>query len=82
MLDGTSCSSSVIAGLISSVNRYQLSRGKPKLGFINPLLYSIYNEHPDVFHDILKGNSTCTQNLVVVKNLGLLLVPDGILHLV
>ncbi|KAI9445624.1 subtilisin-like protein [Lactarius psammicola] len=38
--DGTSCSTSTVAGIISLLNDYRLSKGKRALGFLNPWLYS------------------------------------------
>ena len=60
--DGTSCSAPVIAGIITYLNNFQLSRGKPLLGFVNPLLYTIYEADPLSFHDIRFGNSSCTES--------------------
>ena len=60
-VDGTSCSSPVIAGLIANINSYQKSKGKATLGFVNPLLYKMYTELPSTFNDILIGNSACTE---------------------
>lgn len=59
-LEGTSCSAPIMAGLISHLNRYQLDRNRSKLGYVNPLLYSIYDRDPNTFHDITSGNSSCT----------------------
>ncbi|KAI0059034.1 subtilisin-like protein [Artomyces pyxidatus] len=39
-VDGTSCASPTAAAVISLLNDYLLSQGKPTLGFLNPLLYS------------------------------------------
>ncbi|KAI9450439.1 peptidase S8/S53 domain-containing protein [Lactarius psammicola] len=36
---GTSCSTSTVAGIISLLNDYRISNGKPALGFLNPSLY-------------------------------------------
>ncbi|KAH9077523.1 subtilisin-like protein [Lactarius deliciosus] len=36
---GTSCSTPIVAGIISLLNDYRLSQGKPQLGFLNPWLY-------------------------------------------
>ncbi|KAH9160872.1 peptidase S8/S53 domain-containing protein, partial [Lactarius sanguifluus] len=36
---GTSCSAPIVAGIISLLNDYRLSQGKPQLGFLNPWLY-------------------------------------------
>jgi len=56
-VDGTSCSSPVFAALIALLNDYQTSKGKPKLGFVNPVLYKM----GDVFKDITVGNNWCTE---------------------
>ncbi|KAF9643216.1 subtilisin-like protein [Thelephora ganbajun] len=37
---GTSASSPTVAGLISLLNDYRISHGRPPLGFLNPFLYS------------------------------------------
>ncbi|KAH8986403.1 subtilisin-like protein [Lactarius hatsudake] len=36
---GTSCSTPIVAGIISLLNDYRFSQGKPPLGFLNPWLY-------------------------------------------
>ncbi|KAH9053898.1 subtilisin-like protein [Lactarius vividus] len=36
---GTSCSSPIVAGVVSLLNDYRLSQGRPPLGFLNPWLY-------------------------------------------
>ncbi|KAF8268737.1 peptidase S8/S53 domain-containing protein [Lactarius quietus] len=38
-LQGTHCSTPTVAGIISLLNDYQLSKGRPALGFLNPWLY-------------------------------------------
>ncbi len=60
-IDGTSCASPVFAGVITNLNAYQLSRGKPTLGFANPLLYKMFGKSPNAFNDVTTGNSTCTE---------------------
>jgi len=37
---GTSCATPIVASIISLLNDYLLSQGKPALGFLNPWLYS------------------------------------------
>ncbi|KAH9021889.1 subtilisin-like protein [Lactarius pseudohatsudake] len=39
IFEGTSCSTPIVAGIISLLNDHQLSQGKPPLGFLNPWLY-------------------------------------------
>ncbi|KAH9173729.1 peptidase S8/S53 domain-containing protein [Lactarius sanguifluus] len=36
---GTSCSTPIVAGIISLLNDHRLSQGRPPLGFLNPWLY-------------------------------------------
>lgn len=74
--DGTSCASPIFAGIIAQLNNVQLSKNKPLLGFVNPLLYKMYNESPLTFHDITVGNSTCTEAMCCGKQYGFL-ATDG-----
>ncbi|KAH9068090.1 subtilisin-like protein [Lactarius deliciosus] len=39
MIDGTSGPKPTVAGIISLLNDYRISKGKPPLGFLNPWLY-------------------------------------------
>ncbi|KAH9164752.1 subtilisin-like protein [Lactarius sanguifluus] len=54
LVDGTSCSVPVIAGIISLLNDYQLSKNRPVLGFLNPWLYSTASQG---FNDITSGSN-------------------------
>jgi subtilase family serine protease len=60
-LDGTSCSSPVFASLVALLNQHQLSQGKPKLGFINPILYQMAKDNPLIFNDQEDGNNWSTE---------------------
>ncbi len=60
-VDGTSCSAPIFASIISLLNNHQLNNGKPKLGFINPLIYQMYYTDPLIFNDISEGNNWCTE---------------------
>ncbi|EMD34382.1 hypothetical protein CERSUDRAFT_107569 [Gelatoporia subvermispora B] len=51
---GTSASSPTFAGIISLLNDFRISQGKPSLGFLNPLLYSV---GAPAFTDITLGNN-------------------------
>jgi len=58
---GTSCSSPMVAGIVTLLNDYVISKtGKP-LGFISPLLYKMAAAHPAAFNDITNGNNICTE---------------------
>ena len=59
--DGTSCSAPMFAGVITYLNDYQLSRGRPVLGFANPLLYKMRREDTYTFNDVSEGDSACTE---------------------
>jgi len=60
-VDGTSCSSPALAGLISLINDKLLSAGKTQLGFLNPLLYQMASAMPSAFHDITSGSNQCNR---------------------
>ena len=60
-VDGTSCSSPVFAGMVAILNHYESKKGKPNLGFLNPLLYQMYQENASIFNDITIGNNYCTE---------------------
>ncbi|KAH8986036.1 subtilisin-like protein [Lactarius hatsudake] len=52
--DGTSCSAPTVAGIISLLNDYRLSKGRNPLGFLNPWLYDI---GIDGLNDITSGSN-------------------------
>ncbi|KAH9176752.1 subtilisin-like protein [Lactarius sanguifluus] len=53
-LDGTSCATPTAAGIISLLNDYRISNGRPPLGFLNPFLYGIGLEG---LNDITSGSN-------------------------
>ncbi|KAN0014390.1 hypothetical protein ACTFIU_000708 [Dictyostelium citrinum] len=56
-VDGTSCSSPTLAGLIGLINDQLLLNGKSQLGFLNPLLYQMAIDEPRIFNDITGDSS-------------------------
>lgn len=60
-VDGTSCSSPIIAGIISILNQHQVSKGKPKLGFFNPLLYKMVTDDNSTVNDLTEGSNWSTE---------------------
>jgi tripeptidyl-peptidase-1 len=54
ILDGTSASCPTMAGVVSLLNDYLISNGKPPLGFMNPWLYKVGYQG---FTDVLKGGA-------------------------
>ena len=53
LVDGTSCSSPIFAGIVALINDELLAAGKSPLGFLNPFLYA----NPGAFNDITTGES-------------------------
>lgn len=53
---GTSASAPVIAGLVSLANAARIKAGKGPLGFLNPMLYSLYKKFTN---DITVGKNQC-----------------------
>jgi len=65
LVDGTSCSSPSLAGMISLINNELLSLGKKPVGFLNPQLYNMHALSPQSFHDIVEGDSFGTEAFYV-----------------
>eukprot|EP01132_Coremiostelium_polycephalum_P003184 gene3184-3988_t len=61
-VDGTSCSSPVVGGMVALLNSYRLNNNKPTLGFLNQLLYQAYASNPAIYNDITTGNNFCTES--------------------
>jgi len=60
LVSGTSASCPVVAGMISMINMERVKNGKETLGFLNPSLYSMYDEGEDIANDITEGyNEGC-----------------------
>eukprot|EP01138_Halocafeteria_seosinensis_P012383 gb/GECG01012653.1/.p1 GENE.gb/GECG01012653.1/~~gb/GECG01012653.1/.p1 ORF type:complete len:637 (+),score=77.88 gb/GECG01012653.1/:1-1911(+) len=60
-VDGTSASCPVFAGVIGLLNAHRLENGGSPIGFANPLLYKMANNHPSAFNDVTSGNNKCTE---------------------
>ncbi|KAJ5210691.1 Peptidase S8/S53 subtilisin/kexin/sedolisin, partial [Penicillium cf. griseofulvum] len=54
---GTSASAPVIAGIVSRLNSARIAQGKPRMGFLNPWLYS--NGQAGFTDIVLGGSSGC-----------------------
>jgi tripeptidyl-peptidase-1 len=61
-VDGTSCSSPVMAGMITLLNSYRLNNNKSPLGYVVPLMYAAYAADSSTFNDISKGDNKCTES--------------------
>lgn len=61
-IDGTSCSSPVVAGLVALMNQHRVARNRSRVGFVNPLLYGIQAKCPECFRDVVQGYNWCTED--------------------
>ena len=60
-VDGTSCSAPVFAGILAILNDHQVNNGRPKLGFVNPLLYQMAVDKTTTFRKSKVTNTHCTE---------------------
>jgi len=60
-VDGTSCSSPVVAAMLTLINSDRLNNGKNPIGFAVPLMYGAYASDATIFNDITKGDNKCTE---------------------
>lgn len=59
-VSGTSASTPLVAAMVARLNEERLEQGMPPLGFLNPLIYKLGSEHPEVFNDVVVGDNRCT----------------------
>lgn len=59
LVDGTSASAPAFAGMVSLINDQLSKQGQPPVGFLNPTLYSIAKEHPEVDRLSFCGVNPC-----------------------
>eukprot|EP00127_Corallochytrium_limacisporum_P002102 Clim_evm1s106 gene=Clim_evmTU1s106 len=57
LLDGTSCSTPTVAGIVTLLNDVSIANGGSTLGFLNPLLYQMAVDKPQAFTDIVSGKN-------------------------
>lgn len=69
-IDGTSCSSPIIAGLLGIINDFIWEKYRTKLGFVNPLLYYIFDNCDNCFNLINNGSNWCTEETCCDSNYG------------
>ena len=69
-VDGTSMSSPIMAGIVAIINQHQLNKGKPRVGFINQLLYKAHTSDPTIFNDYTVGNTSATEMQSCSKEYG------------
>lgn len=59
VLDGTSASAPIFAGLVTLLNDLRMNSGLSPLGFLNPLLYELSETNSGSFKDISVGANNC-----------------------
>jgi len=60
-VDGTSCSSPIVAAMVALLNGWRLNNNKKPLGFLNPMLYNAFASNPLIYNDITTGNNDCSE---------------------
>lgn len=60
---GTSCATPIVAAILSLVNWDLSKAGKPLLGFVNPMLYSMATSNPTSFNRPEPKNNGCTEEM-------------------
>lgn len=61
---GTSVAAPIWAAIIARLNQARRAAGMRRVGFVNPLLYSIRKETPAPFRDVTQGNTDVAMNVV------------------
>jgi tripeptidyl-peptidase I len=68
-IGGTSAAAPTFAAIVSILNDYRLSSGKPTLGFVNPMFYNLAATSNGAFFDVTSGDNeqgcgkSCAPNL-------------------
>jgi tripeptidyl-peptidase-1 len=63
---GTSASTPAFAAMVSLLNEARVQKGRPPLGFLNPMLYSLQAQG-EGFTDITVGNNAISRSGGAVK---------------
>jgi subtilase family serine protease len=77
-IGGTSGSTPFAAATLAILSARERLAGRPRVGFINPWLYQLYKQHPDLFYDVVSGSNdvngvgccTATKGFDEVSGLG------------
>ena len=60
--NGTSLAAPTFAAAVLLLNEFREKNNKPRIGFANPLLYSLGKTKPEVYHDVVQGNNKIGNN--------------------
>jgi subtilase family serine protease len=77
-IGGTSGSTPFAAATLAILSARERLAGRPRVGFINPWLYQLYKQHPELFYDVVSGSNdvngvgccTATKGFDEVSGLG------------
>jgi subtilase family serine protease len=56
-IGGTSGSTPFAATTLAILSARQRLAGRPRVGFINPWIYDLYKQQPDLFYDVISGSN-------------------------
>jgi hypothetical protein len=54
-IGGTSGSAPFAMTQLALLSAHERLAGRPRVGFINPWLYQLYKQRPDLFYDVVSG---------------------------
>jgi tripeptidyl-peptidase-1 len=59
---GTSCAAPIFGSVVSLLNQAAVKKtGKP-LGYVNQLIYQMFDDDPTIFNDVTVGDNRCTES--------------------
>jgi len=59
---GTSCAAPIFGSIVSLLNQAAVAKtGKP-LGYVNQLIYQMFDSDPTIFNDVTVGDNRCTES--------------------
>jgi len=56
-IGGTSGSSPFAMAKLALLSAQERLAGRPRVGFVNPWLYQLYQQHPELFYDVVSGSN-------------------------
>jgi hypothetical protein len=56
-IGGTSASSPFAASQLALLSAQERLAGRPRVGFANPWIYQLYQQHPELFYDVVSGSN-------------------------
>jgi subtilase family serine protease len=56
-IGGTSGSSPFAMAKLALLSASERLAGRPRVGFVNPWIYQLYQQHPELFYDVTSGTN-------------------------